>query len=358
MKKQKYLLLPLLLLLISMQMACLKKPDESVTPVSQDDQPLLTILKNNYSFSMLYSALQRTGLDKTLAGAGPFTLLAPDNDAFARSGINADSLAKIDTATLKKLIGYHIISASVISSSVPQSIDFKYPTLAGTPVYFSRPIPGPNQYGDLTALHINGVNVDNRDIAATNGYIMVLDRVLYHPAASVKIFLQQNPRFSIFVQALKQFGLFDQLDKPGPFVIMAPTNEVFANYGLDKNTITHIDTLHYKKFLFSNYVISPYRFFSTDPADAPLDLTAAPGLVTKDIIEVFGGAAYGAPATFGVISLNYKSINQAPFSPPYYGNVYVYGPQVNLIDPDHVAENGVVHGIDGLSITPDSVRMR
>src|ERR1700744_3996973 len=112
MKKNKYYILSALLILVSMLFGCLKKPDV-VPQEAIDNRPMLTILKNNYAFSMLYGALQRTGLDKTLEGTGPFTLLAPDNDAFNNSGITADSLAKIDIATLKKLIGYHIIKASI-----------------------------------------------------------------------------------------------------------------------------------------------------------------------------------------------------------------------------------------------------
>jgi len=352
MKQKKYLLWPLLLLFIGMQMACLKKPEDNVTP-SEDSQPLLTILKNNYSFSMIYSALQRTGLDKTLEGKGPYTLIAPDNDAFSRSGINADSLAGMDTATLKKLVSYHIIPVSIPYSSIPQTVDFAYPTLAGIPAYFSEPIPGPNQYQYLTSqklLHINGIKVDNSDIAASNGYIIVPDMVLNYPAASVKAFLEQNARFSVFVQALKQFGLFDQLDKPGPFVIMAPTNDAFANYGLDKNSITQIDTIQYKKFLFSNYVTTPKRFFISDLLDAPLALTDPPGIVTKDCVKIFSTASYG------VYSLNFKFIQSYYFLPPYYGDAYVYAPPANVTDPDHPALNGVIHGIDALVIPPDSVR--
>src|ERR1700748_1004349 len=144
MKKNKHFLI-VIMLLSGLQFSCVKQPDAQ-PPSVKGNQPLLTILKNNFDFSMFYNALQRTGLDKTLAGNGPFILLAPDNNAFALSGIDADSLARIDTATLKKLLSYHIIPASISYSSIPQSIDFTYKTLAGLPVYFSEPILGNINY--------------------------------------------------------------------------------------------------------------------------------------------------------------------------------------------------------------------
>lgn len=354
MKHKRYFVLPVLLMFICLQMACLKKPEEGPAQ-SQDSRSLLTILKNNYSFSMLYSALQRTGLDKTLEGKGPFTVFAPDNDAFSRSGITTDSLAKMDVAVLKKLLSYHVAPVAISHSTVPQAIDFKYPTLAGVSVYFSVPIPGPNQYGDLTALRINGGLVNSADVTAGNGNIIVLNKVLSYPATSIKAFLEQDNHYSLFVQALKQFGLFDQLDKAGPFVVMAPNNDAFASYGLDKISLAQIDTIQYKKFLFSCYVLPQQRFFISDLSDAPLDLSAPPGIVTKDFIETPGG--YSTPANYGLKSLDYFNIENYQAA-PYYGNSYVFAPPANIISPDNNVENGIVHGIDALVMPPDSARVR
>src|SRR6187402_2125814 len=147
--------------------ACVKEPAAPPKPVT-DDRPLLAILGNNYSFSMFFSSLQRTGLDKMLDSAGPFTLLAPDNDAFNRSGITPDSLARIETATLRTLIGYHIIRSAVPYEAIPQAVGTKYPTVAGPVVYVSRPIPGNQQFQPLNSkiMHVNGFNVNRVDILA------------------------------------------------------------------------------------------------------------------------------------------------------------------------------------------------
>src|ERR1700761_2738142 len=131
MKMKRYFLIMIALLLI-VQAACIKKPDADATPATTT-QPLLSLLKNNYTFSMFYNALLRTGLDKMLQGKGQFTLLVPDNDAFARSGITQDSLAKMDTALLHKVIGYHIIASDIPYAAIPRSIDYQFKSITGLP---------------------------------------------------------------------------------------------------------------------------------------------------------------------------------------------------------------------------------
>eukprot|EP01133_Synstelium_polycarpum_P002880 gene2880-3306_t len=323
---------------MGLQVACIKKADPTLDPVP-GSRPLLTILKNNYNFSLFYSALQRSGLDKTLEGTGPFTLLVPDNDAFALSGINADSLSRIDLATLQKLVSYHIIGASISYSSVPQTVGFGYKTLAGPQVYFSVPIPGPKQLQlQANVLHINGVTVNKVDIAASNGYIMDLSKVLYYPAASVKSFLESSPQYSYFTQALKQFGLLNQLDGPGPFVVMAPNNDVFIKHRINQAAIAAMDTLTYKKFLFSANILSPQRFFASDFYDAPLPSTM-PVYVSTDLLLLFTTKSLNS-LTYGAVPYNYLSLRLP----------YIYGEQVSFSDPNHQALNGVVHGISGLPV--------
>lgn len=354
--KNSYLLITGILL-VGIQAACVKEP-KTTLPQANSSQPLLSVLKNNFSFSMFYTALERTGLDKTLEGKGPFTVLAPDNDAFIASGINADSLSRIDTTTLKKIISYHIIPTSISYASIPQTVDIAYKNLGGLLLYFSVPVPGPQQsqaIGDQI-LHINGVTVKKLDIAASNGYIMDLGKVLNYPAASVKAYLESQPQYSFFVQALKQFGLFDMLDKPGPFVVLAPTNADFINNGIDQAAVATLDTLTYKKFLFSANILSSKLFFSTDFIDAPLPPTF-PAYVAPDVLLLFTADIYTG-VSYGVAPYNYLAI-QANTNPPLYGDPLIYGSgnSIPLTDPDHLAINGVVNGISDLPVYPDSVKI-
>ena len=336
--------------------ACLKEAPVAAPQQSADKLPLITILHNNYAFSLFDSALRRTGLDKTLDSAGPFTVLVPDNDAFASSGISADSLDRMDPDTLRRLISYHIIPSAVPYAAIPQMIDFKYPTLAGPPVYFSVPIPGSHQSQSTARniLHINGTTVNRTDILAANGVIHDLGKVLQYPAATVKDILESTPSYSYFTQGLRQFGLLDQLGKPGPFTVMAVTNDDFIQFGIDSAGIARLDTSTYKKLLFSVDILTPMLFFSTDMRDGPLN--ASPAYLFPDVLLLFQYDGYNT--NYGVVPYNWRQI-QGTYVPPYFGNYYIYGDQsITLSDPDHLALNGVVHGVTGMPVYPDSVKLQ
>ena len=330
--------------------ACVKEPAAPPKPVT-DDRPLLTILGNNYSFSMFYSSLQRTGLDKMLDSAGPFTLLAPDDDAFNRSGITPDSLARIETTTLRTLIGYHIIRSAVPYEAIPQAVGTKYPTVAGPVVYVSRPIPGNQQFQPLTLkiVHVNGVNVNRADITASNGIIHVMNSVLYYPVSTVKSWLENNASYSFFTMGLRQFGLFDQLDGKGPWTILAPSNDIFLQHGIDSAAISVMDTLTYKKFLFSSGVLEQQMFFATDIKDAPPSRDQ-PAFLMPDILLLFDAYNF----KYGAVPYNYLDIENIPVG-PYFGDPFIYGDEtIKLSDPDHLAGNGVVHGVNGVAVLPEN----
>ncbi|QDW25164.1 fasciclin domain-containing protein [Pedobacter sp. KBS0701] len=333
MKLKKYIIKPLLFSVLLLLASCVKDFDTQ-PEFAVGQRPLLTLLENNYSFSIFYQAIKRLGMDKTLSGNDAYTLLVPDNDAFALAGITTETVAKLDTASLRKLIGYHIVKGTLPYNKIPQTVDYKFTTLTAQPVYFSVTLPDPNRTKPKL-LHVNGITAKKTDVMASNGVIHVLENVLTLPAASVKSILNDDPDYSLFVQALKQFGLFDQLDKPGPFVVLAPSNEVFMQNGIDESALATLDTLTYKKFLFAPYVIPGKFFFKSDLDDAPLTGTGPHGV---------RGADY-------LLFIDYYSFNfqllPDKVDPSYYANA------VQFSSPDHLAYNGMVHGVNSLLITPD-----
>ena len=69
-------------------------------------------------FKTLASLLQATGLVDTLKGAGPFTVFAPTDEAFAKvPKATLDALAA-DPAKLKAVLLYHVVAGSVPASEV------------------------------------------------------------------------------------------------------------------------------------------------------------------------------------------------------------------------------------------------
>ena len=70
------------------------------------------------SFKTLMAAVQAAGLVDTLKGRGPFTVFAPNDDAFAKLPKGTvDALLK-DIPKLKGILTYHVVSGKVMSADV------------------------------------------------------------------------------------------------------------------------------------------------------------------------------------------------------------------------------------------------
>jgi len=70
------------------------------------------------SFSTLVAAVKAAGLVDTLKGAGPFTVFAPTDEAFAKlPDGTVDALLK-DIPKLKKILTYHVVSGKVMAADV------------------------------------------------------------------------------------------------------------------------------------------------------------------------------------------------------------------------------------------------
>jgi uncharacterized surface protein with fasciclin (FAS1) repeats len=341
----------LLILAVLLLQACIKKDDMQIAPV-EAQRSLAVILQNNINFTMIYGAMERAGMDDILTGKAYHTLIIPGDNVLRDAGITGDSLQKMDIAVLKRLLNNLIVPGRITSDSVPQTIDYPYTNLNGSTMYFSVPVPGPDQYQPQGTLHINGATAIRSNILASNGVIQAMDRLITEPSPTVRSYLEQTAKYSFFVRGLKNFGLLDQLDGKGPFVVMAPTNDAFINHGYDSLMVEQLDTVMYKKWLMSSYILHTNIFFKTDFSDAPMQapyhpMVNPPVILTDDYAVVFSGFGLGlTPFNYMDITLNPKE--------PYWGNAYIYGDQINMDDPDHLALNGVVHGNNGLLAWPDS----
>jgi uncharacterized surface protein with fasciclin (FAS1) repeats len=123
------------------------------------------------SFNTLAQALTAAGLVETLKGPGPFTVLAPTDEAFAKIP-EADLQALLaDKDALTKVLTYHVIAGNVPSSDVVNLTEAT--TVEGRKVTIAV-VDG--------KVVINGSStVVTPDVAASNGVIHVIDAVLMPP---------------------------------------------------------------------------------------------------------------------------------------------------------------------------------
>jgi uncharacterized surface protein with fasciclin (FAS1) repeats len=118
------------------------------------------------NFTTLVAGIKAAGLADTLKGSGPFTIFAPTDEAFKKLPSGAlDALLK-DTAKLKAVLNYHVVTGHVLAQDL-KSGDVM--TVQGSPL--TAVVSGSD-------VQVNGAHVRQRDITASNGVIHVIDAVI------------------------------------------------------------------------------------------------------------------------------------------------------------------------------------
>jgi len=138
---------------------------------------VVDIAAETEGFSTLVAAVQAAGLVDALSGAGPFTVFAPTDDAFAAAlealGLTAEELLA-DTETLTDILTYHVVPGNVVAGTVVTLDGQSAPTLLeGATIDIS--------VGEGGVTLNEGIDVVQTDIIANNGVIHVIDGVLLPP---------------------------------------------------------------------------------------------------------------------------------------------------------------------------------
>jgi uncharacterized surface protein with fasciclin (FAS1) repeats len=121
------------------------------------------------SFKTLVAAVTAAGLVDTLKGAGPFTVFAPSDDAFAKlpAGTVEDLVKPENKDKLTKILTLHVLSGKVMAADVAGQ-KLNPASVAGE----TLDVDGTN------GVTVNGATVTTADIACDNGVIHVIDTVL------------------------------------------------------------------------------------------------------------------------------------------------------------------------------------
>lgn len=137
------------------------------------------IVAGSENFTTLTGALRAVDLTDTLKAEGQYTLLAPDNAAFAAlpRGVLEALMKPENLPTLKKILSYHLISQTLKSNEL---VPGAFATAQGEP---ATVVGGPE--GKVT---IQEAKLKQVDIMGSNGMIHVIDRVLIPPSVSIKVF--------------------------------------------------------------------------------------------------------------------------------------------------------------------------
>jgi transforming growth factor-beta-induced protein len=130
---------------------------------------VLGLVESKKTFTVLLSAIKAAGLEDALGGDGPFTILAPTDDAFGK--LPKETLAALlkpsNRSKLASILKYHVIPGALTARDVIAA--GRATTLQGSTVEATI---------DDGRLAINGARVLASDLKAENGIVHAIDAVL------------------------------------------------------------------------------------------------------------------------------------------------------------------------------------
>ncbi|UCJ07418.1 fasciclin domain-containing protein [Chitinophaga pendula] len=325
MKMKKTLPALFLLSLLGLS-ACVKEDDLQMSEF--DNNRINLVVADNFNLSIFNAVLRRSTLDKVLQqGIGPYTLLAPSDQALVRAGYNSRlAVLSADATTIVRIANYHTLDGRYELNKLPYLFNQELRSRGGK-MFATHWIKGTD-----TILTINGARVIAANIPASNGVVQVVDQVLtpyLHDRLGNAVAAGDD--ITLFSQALKTSGLLETINGEGPFTIFAPNNDAMIARGYTTvQQILATDPQELKE-LVSYHIVRDRRFIydyilSTGPSNATRQ-----AMLNGNSVDIKLLPDPQAPGSFNSISL--KGI----------GNTN----ETQLSRRDILTGNGVLHVING-----------
>lgn len=150
----------------------------SLTAATASAATIVGAAQQSGDFTTLLKASKTAGVDKALEGKGPFTLFAPNDEAFGKvPKAKLDALMKpANLEMLKTALGSHlltgVLSMQAIEAGLADNDAVVATTVNNMPLIFKR------EGGTMT---VNGAKVIKPPMRVDNGLVYVIDTVLVPP---------------------------------------------------------------------------------------------------------------------------------------------------------------------------------
>tara|TARA_B110000503_G_scaffold64747_1_gene101944 strand:+ start:444 stop:1421 length:978 start_codon:yes stop_codon:yes gene_type:complete len=291
--KNLFKIIPILFISLSTLQSCNDDSDDAL-PYAPDEPATNTIVdiaSGAENLSTLVAALEKADLISTLANQGPFTVLAPSNEAFNTflddNGFN--SLDDVPVDILTNILLNHVVGGRLASTDLTTGYATTFAISSASQASMSIFIDISN------GVKFNGVSsVSTADISADNGIVHLVDAVIGLP--NVVTFAVADPTFSTLVSALTRDDLTTDFvgvlstatgTSPAPFTVFAPTNDAFGSLlsELGIAGLADIDEPTLDAVL-KNHVVAGANVFDTDLTD-DMTVTTLGGDITANVT---GGA--------------------------------------------------------------------
>ncbi len=176
--------------------ACSQAPEEAAGPdtaiedtamadpamADEGAGTIVEVAQGNADLSTLVSAVTSADLGTTLSGAGPFTVFAPTNAAFAKvpQAARDQLMSPAGKSDLAGILTYHVVAGKTDAATLTRAIEG-----AGEAGYSLTTVNGAKltakaEGGKVTLTDAagNAATVTQTDVAASNGVVHVIDTVL------------------------------------------------------------------------------------------------------------------------------------------------------------------------------------
>ncbi|MFK7788618.1 MAG: fasciclin domain-containing protein, partial [Phycisphaeraceae bacterium] len=210
------------------------------------------------SFKTLAAALGAADLVDALKGDGPFTVFAPNDEAFAAlpEGTVETLLKPENKALLQAILTYHVVPGNLKAKDVVKGAPLV--TLNGQKIDLNT----------SDGVMVDKANVIATDIATSNGTIHVIDAVIMPSTKDIIDTAIEAGSFKTLAAALGAAELIETLQGDGPFTVFAPNDEAFA--ALPAGTVESLLKPENKAKLQAvlTYHVVPGRIYAADAIKA------------------------------------------------------------------------------------------
>ena len=144
-------------------------------------QTIVEAAVSNKDFSTLVTALKAADLVDALSGEGPFTVFAPNNEAFSK--INSETLGSLlkpeNVKALTNILTYHVVSGKLMASDVASALKSGYGKVELTALN-AQTITARSKGGKIYLEDSQGnmSEIIATDVAGSNGGIHVISSVV------------------------------------------------------------------------------------------------------------------------------------------------------------------------------------
>ena len=291
---------------------------------SYDANLISMIVSDNANLSQLDAANKRTELYDMLLQEGPFTQLAPSDDAFT-ADVNTMGLNR-----LTNIMQYHVLNGVYDFNKLPFQFNQEIYSYTGGKMFVTKWTKGVD-----TVITINGAIITPVMKDAKNGKIQVINRVL-EPYLFDYLSEAVNNEYDItlFNQVLERVpAVRSLLQNQGAYTIYAPNNAAMVSYGYSTLEIINEKPVEELERLARYHIVPDRRFVYdyvlTTPTSGNANVTTTETMLNGDNLT---------------LTLVYNSGTGT------YNKITLLGTrnttQTNLTRENILAGNGVLHIID------------